>query len=257
MLISVVVPVYNAEKYIGQCLESIIRAMRGFDAELIVVDDGSKDESGKIADRFRQGNVKIFHQKNSGQVRARQKGFREAKGKYVWFVDADDWVERWSIRVIVNRIRERKPDVLLFHYKYFQDGKYKKMRMRGFRGDYDRERLAREFYEKMIYSGRFFYFGVPAAMWNKVFRRGVVSKSLFEVDSRIRLHEDAIVSYGPLMRAERVSVIEDSLYVYRNDNVSITRSYTAEWVSSLRLFAKIVYGWRKRLGGGYRLLYIV
>ena len=93
ILVSVIVPVYKAEKYIGACIESVIK--QNFHKwELILVDDGSPDKSGEICEKYvkKDARIKVLHQSNSGVAHARNEGLKVAKGKYISFVDADDYV---------------------------------------------------------------------------------------------------------------------------------------------------------------------
>lgn len=91
--ISVIVPVYNVEKYLSRCIDSII-SQTFSDFELILVDDGSTDSSGKICDEYgkKDGRVKVIHKKNGGQSSARNAGIENSTGEYISFVDSDDWI---------------------------------------------------------------------------------------------------------------------------------------------------------------------
>lgn len=91
--ISVIVPVYNVEKYLSRCIDSII-SQTFSDFELILVDDGSTDSSGKICDEYgkKDGRVKVIHKRNGGLSSARNCGLENAKGNYICFVDSDDWI---------------------------------------------------------------------------------------------------------------------------------------------------------------------
>lgn len=93
-LISVIVPVYNVERYLNQCIDSIL-AQTYKDFELILVDDGSKDKSGEICDEYvkKDSRIRVFHKKNGGVSSARNYGIDNAQGTYICFVDSDDWVD--------------------------------------------------------------------------------------------------------------------------------------------------------------------
>lgn len=105
---SIVVPVYNVEKYIKRCLDSIINqeGVSHSEYEIIVVDDGSPDNSGQIAEKLLKDipNSKVIHQSNMGLSEARNNGFKVAKGEYVWFIDSDDWIEPNSLKTLLNYI---------------------------------------------------------------------------------------------------------------------------------------------------------
>ena len=93
-IISVIVPVYKAEKYLEKCLDSIV-GQTYKDLEIILVDDGSPDSSGRICDKYAENDnrIKVIHKKNGGDSSARNAGFKEATGKYITTIDSDDWIE--------------------------------------------------------------------------------------------------------------------------------------------------------------------
>jgi glycosyltransferase involved in cell wall biosynthesis len=226
MKISIIVPVYNAEEYIEECIQSVIRQEYD-DFELILVDDGSQDSSLKIM-RYWAGKdkrIRVMSQKNAGQTVARFKGLRVAKGEYVWLIDADDKIAPGSLKWIAGEIRETGADVVVFEYFYWKNTHLsRKFIDSSFTGVYSGERLA-EFYSKMIYPGRFFYFGVPAAMWNKCFRRELAVSNMKNVDPKIRVHEDGLTSFGALLEADKIAILPEALYIYRADNESMTRGF--------------------------------
>ena len=103
--ISVIVPVYNAEKYLHRCIDSVL-AQTYTDFELLLIDDGSKDQSGEICDEYAQkdARVRVFHQENGGVSSARNLGLDNAKGEWVTFVDSDDWAKPYYIEHLVASI---------------------------------------------------------------------------------------------------------------------------------------------------------
>lgn len=116
-MISVVVPVYNIAPYIGKCIESI-QAQTYQDWELLLVDDGSKDESGAIIDQYAEADKRIrtFHKQNGGVSSARNMALDAAKGEYIAIIDGDDWVEPSLFEDAVNEMRKNNADVFMFEY---------------------------------------------------------------------------------------------------------------------------------------------
>jgi glycosyltransferase involved in cell wall biosynthesis len=111
--VSVVIPNYNSEDYIHRCIDSLLN--QSFkDFELIIIDDGSTDNSGMIADHYASTHscVKVIHQANSGVSAARQVGLTAARGKYVTFVDPDDWVEPDMLQCLVGKAEQEDVDIL-------------------------------------------------------------------------------------------------------------------------------------------------
>lgn len=122
--LSIIVPVYNVEKYLKQCIESIIDAYRD-GIEVILVDDGSKDESDKICDFFsrKYDYIKVVHKKNGGLSSARNTGINLANGEFIWFIDSDDYIEKNSIDVIFDRIKKDTDMIFINYTKFYNNGK--------------------------------------------------------------------------------------------------------------------------------------
>ncbi len=117
-LISIITPVYNAEKFLKKCIQSIMdQTYKNW--ELILIDDGSPDNSGAICDIFAKKDSRItaYHKKNGGPSSARNIGLDYAKGEYIWFVDSDDWIESDAIEHIVNLCKKTKVDICFFELK--------------------------------------------------------------------------------------------------------------------------------------------
>ena len=106
-LVSVIVPVYNVGNYLEKCLNSIVKQTY-HNFEVILIDDGSEDMSGDICDRyaFKYDYIRVYHQDNKGVVSARSVGIYNAKGKYIAFVDSDDWIEETFLSVLVETIEQ-------------------------------------------------------------------------------------------------------------------------------------------------------
>lgn len=124
--LSIIVPVYNVEKYIRHCLDSIYSQKTNEDIfEVIVVDDGTPDKSMAIVEEFaaRHQNIVIVHQSNQGLSVARNSGLRIAKGEYVWFVDSDDWLTPGSLSTVITYILSSKYDVISSYLIYAYDQK--------------------------------------------------------------------------------------------------------------------------------------
>lgn len=116
MRLSIVIPVYNVEKYIEKCICSVVsQDISNEDYEVLILNDGSTDCSKDIAERYakQNSNVHLFNHSNMGLSATRNRGLREAKGDYVWFIDSDDWIENNCLGDILKRL-ESNPDVLSF-----------------------------------------------------------------------------------------------------------------------------------------------
>jgi len=121
--ISVIVPVYNVEPYLKRCLDSIInQSMK--EIEILVIDDGSTDKSGEICNEYAKidDRIKVTHQKNSGLSHTRNFGLDQAQGKYVMFVDSDDYVEENFCQIPYEIAEKNCVDIVMFRYNHFIDG---------------------------------------------------------------------------------------------------------------------------------------
>lgn len=116
--ISIIIPVYNAENYLNECMESIL-AQTFSEYEVLLIDDGSTDKSGIICDQYarKYKNVYVYHQKNSGQAVARNFGVKQAKGRYIWFVDSDDVILSDNALSVIQKEFVHIPDVIAFGWK--------------------------------------------------------------------------------------------------------------------------------------------
>lgn len=127
--VSVIIPVYNTEKYLEECIDSVI-AQTYKNLEIILVDDGSSDRSPLLCDQYAQTDtrVKVFHQKNGGLSIARNMGIKEASGEYIVFLDSDDyWDDAYIIEKLLKKIARKKSDVVNYRYKQYieETGKYR------------------------------------------------------------------------------------------------------------------------------------
>ena len=164
--LSVIVPVYNTEKYLRDCVDSIL-AQSFPDFELILVDDGSTDGSGAICDECaaRDSRIRVIHQQNSGATVARRSGVRIAQGEYVTFVDSDDWIDKDMYRIM---LAWEPADVLICNmYKYTNTGLYE---IRGYidPGSYDTWALIAKFYSTMLFDYDQCQPALPPSLCNKL-----------------------------------------------------------------------------------------
>ena len=235
--VSVVVPVYKTERYLAQCVDSILKqTFRNL--ELILVDDGSPDNSGKLCDEYELSDerVKVIHQKNSGQTIARQNGVMLATGEYILLFDSDDWLELDAVEVMVNAAYKEKADIVTFNGYFNYTNHQSAVRQPTKSGIFDKSGLMKDIYPKMVYSGRFFYFGIYASMWNKLFRRELVTPNLMATNPYVRIGEDGITTFASFLDANKVCVLGDAfLYHYRDNQASITRSYCKDQFKSALL----------------------
>lgn len=223
-MISVIVPVYNCEQYLEQCIDSIL-AQTYSDLEILLVDDGSTDHTGKICDAYAafDSRIKVIHKKNKGAASARKAGFEKALGEYIAFVDGDDWIEPDMYEKLLLPFSTSNVDIVLCGR--FEDTGDKSVQKRHSfpPGIYDKKALAVNVYPEMISRGTFFEMGISGFMWDKLFRREHLENFLMAVDDRVTIGEDALCAYPALLHAEGIAILDDCLYHYRQNSVSITK----------------------------------
>lgn len=193
MKLSIIVPVYNVEKYLNKCVDSLLM-QRVDDFEIILVDDGSKDGSGAICDGYaarEPGRVKVLHIDNGGQGRARNFGLDIAQGDYVGFVDSDDWVSGEMYSKLLSHAEETDADVAVCDFlEHMDDG---------------REKVLPASVQKH-------WLGASGSSCNKIFRRWLIGDVRFPTGL---WYEDFYFSAVMLIRSKCTAYVHEPLYIYR------------------------------------------
>lgn len=225
-MISVIVPVYNVEKYLRQCLESL-SAQTLDDIEVIIVDDGSPDGCPAICDEYaaKDAHMKVIHKENGGLLSARKAGFAASKGDYIGFVDGDDWVEPETFMNMHNAIIKYSPDMVLSDFLCDYGDCIEPSDQCFEEGFYDRARLESEIFPKMLFDGRFYRFGVNPNCWSKLVKRELIEKNLSPVDERIRMGEDAAFIYPCMLDSQSITCVKTPTYHYRITEQSMSNAY--------------------------------
>lgn len=223
--LSVIVPAYNIEKFIGQCIESILQQSYQ-DFELILVDDGSKDNTGRICDEYTKddGRIKVIHKDNGGLVSARKTGISSAVGKYVTYVDGDDWLKQDALEIMCRKAIEMQADIVIADFVSI--GKEQKNLIQNIDGGfYTKDKLEKVFYPSMLSKGEYFSFGIQPSLCGRMFRRDIILPFQLQVNEKIRLGEDAACCYACFLKAESLYYLKgQSLYCYRMRDTSISHA---------------------------------
>ncbi len=226
MLFSVVVPIYNVEAYLHQCIESVLSQTYD-DFELILVDDGSPDNSPAICDAYakQDARIKVIHKENGGLVSARIAGAKEANGEYICCLDGDDWLHPSHLEKLEKVISETKPDVVCFgNYKAYEDREVVcKFPFRP--GYYTKQDMENTFYSYLIQKENATYF--PVSIWNKAFKRSLYVGEQLSIDPVIKIGEDGACTLPIVYKANSMYVLEDCLYYYRQNAASMTKNRKA------------------------------
>ena len=216
--ISVVIPVWNSEKYLEECVQSL--SQNSCDAEFIFVDDLSDDSSVKILEEFQKNDsrVKIIKSDHKlGAALARNKGIDAASGKYLMFVDSDDYVQTDSLMKIVSSMDILGLEMLYIGMEPFgSDSKLVKDTQLSIVGKYDKVYSAEEFLTEMVENSEFFLY-----LWSVCYRREFVEKNRIRFKN-IRVGEGGEFIISALLKAECVAVLNEQVYNYRIHDASIT-----------------------------------
>lgn len=222
-LLSVIVPVYNTEKYVSRCLDSIL-AQDFTDYELILVDDGSTDGSGAICDRYAaaHSHIRCLHQPNGGHTCARQNGFRASRGEYIAFVDSDDRIAPDMYRRMCGAARQTGADIIHCDYTAVMPHQTKVCGTPFSPGLYDKTQLIDKVYPNMIYFGTYFVFGIAPNLWNKLFRRKLLENYLLRLPHNIIVGEDGPITYACMLEASSVYFCGEAFYYYHSNTDSVS-----------------------------------
>lgn len=213
-MISVIVPVYNVEKYLPRCIESIL-GQTYTDIELILIDDGSADKSGAICDMFasKDKRILVIHKANGGVSSARNEGLKKCSGKYVSFVDADDWIEPNMFEKILCFLEESGSDFAVFNEKrvYLDGDKVAHIEERN-----NWKALSNG---TVLYGKDIFYkiFSKSGVLWNKIFKRDVLVDVFFH--ENLVYGEDTVYLLEALIKCQSAVVVVDNYYNYAINRV--------------------------------------
>ena len=228
--ITVIIPVYNVENYLNQCLDSIIKQTYK-NLEIIVVNDGSTDNSGTICQEYAQKDDRIVYieKENGGQSEARNMGLDRMTGAYVTFVDSDDWIEIDYVENLYKKITEYQADIAvgnyysfnedegMYYFHIFSDSYYEKV--------YDNVSIFENLYESQEMKS----FAL-ISVWGKLYKADLVKHLRFDVG---KLGEDGYLNQKIYLLAEKTIYLNKGLYAYRQREGSSSRIWTEKWMHAL------------------------
>lgn len=232
-MLSFILPIYNVEAYLPQCLESILPQWTDA-CEVILVDDGSPDNSGAICDHYAQihENIRVIHKTNGGLSSARNAGMELATGKYVLFVDSDDYIEEGSVEKLLRWTDSTNADVAFLRTrKVFPDGTSEPLGE-----NLVRDRILGKSREEVLtFLAECPKF--PASAWGKIYRRDFLLEHGFRFPDDRRLSEDLQYSLDILLTAETFDYLDFPYYCYRQNRAgSITNVVNSRYYFDTFLF---------------------
>ncbi|MEG1410486.1 MAG: glycosyltransferase family 2 protein [Romboutsia sp.] len=214
--VSVIIPIYNAGKKLGKCLNSIIRQTYT-NIEIIIVNDGSTDQSLNICKKFKNkdSRIKIINKKNEGSIKARSTGIKNASGDFIMFVDADDWVDKKIVECLYNELIKNNCDIVVANmYSVLGDRALIKKKNNSdyfkmdklFEGDQVKSELVRAY----LYGHPF-----PASLFCKLYKKNILINGGKYLDRIHFLGDDLFYNIEVFLNSNKVKVINKPLYYYR------------------------------------------
>ncbi|RHF73887.1 glycosyltransferase [Fusobacterium mortiferum] len=199
--ISVIIPVYGVEKYIRQCLESIINQTYK-NLEIIVVNDGTKDNSMKIVEEYLSDErIKIINKQNGGLSSARNRGIEEATGDYISFIDSDDWIDLNMYKELCSQLIDE--DILIYRFFNYDNKKNEIME----------EKKVDIYSKNKMIRNKYLYAGLPYSCWSKLYKREYLEKNKFKFLEIF--YEDVVWNLQTIFLTEKIKFIDKKYYYYR------------------------------------------
>lgn len=244
-LVSVVIPVYNMENSICECLRSIL-AQDYPNIEIILVDDGSGDNSLEVCKKLAlsDSRIKVFHTENRGSGPARNTGIDNSSGRYAYFPDADDYVAPNAISVLVKAMEEGKHDLVVFGFKNVNSKGHITSEKIYREATFDAEKLRQDYSECIGYTSKW---GIQGAPWNKFFDMRVIRENKIEYPP-LRRHQDEGFIARYMCYAKSVHFISDLLYTYyTNDLKKEWQKYPVDYIDAViglnEIRMQTIYKW--------------
>lgn len=219
-LFSIIVPVYNASKYLKKCVDTII-SQTYENIEVILIDDGSTDNSGKICDQYsiNDKRVKVIHKKNEGVSIARETGVKLATGEYISCIDSDDWISENYFNFFSSIIKEEHPDIAYCSYYSVINDVVLKHKQQIETGIYNKNKIIEKIFPILLENAKGEYF-IPH-LWAAVFKKKLYEK--YQVKNvKIDIGEDNACNKCMIYHANSIYLSNEALYYYRINSDSVT-----------------------------------
>lgn len=230
--VAIIIPVYNSEEYLPKCIESV-KSQTYTNWELILVDDGSTDASGKICDQYQSTDkrIKVIHQANGGQTAARKSGIKEAESELVIFIDSDDWVDDTYLETLMTAYEEADDENVLIVCDLTYENEYGVIKKPIIKGCFDISKEVLPVYLWHIDRDLSF---VNHSLSGKIFRTDLVRQKIVLVREEIKYGEDALLLCHILMELNKVIKIGRAGYHYYQNEASVTHTGRLEMITQLK-----------------------
>ena len=234
-MISILIPVYNVDKYLHRCIESVLEQTYT-DYEVVLVDDGSSDRSGAICDDYaaKHSCIRVIHQENTGVSQARNVLLAAARGEYLTFVDSDDTIDPRYLETLLRDLQENEADIAICSWSQVsRDGIRTELtwdhKEQGFQIWTTEQAVTQLFHQK----------GIDNNLWAKLYTRNVLKDVVFPVG---KVYEDLAVAYQIFLKAKRVCYRPEALYRYTTNTAGISQSVFTPKRMDLIDIAEEMYG---------------
>jgi len=242
--VSVIIPVYNVEQYIHQCIDSV-RAQTLPEIEIILVDDGSPDGCGEICDQYARldARIKVIHKVNGGLMSAWKAGTGIATGQYIGFVDSDDWIDRDMYEKLYAKASQHQADIV--SCGLIKEGtnhsELSQIHMPG--GLYCQTDIRTKIYPSLINNGTYLGRGISPNRVTKIYSSQIVHDNLQYCSEDVGFGEDLLLTFSGILDAKQIYILEDFRpYHYRTNPASITGSYNPHsWQDILKLNHNLLF----------------
>jgi len=222
--VSVIVPVYNAENYISDCIETLIQQTYS-NIEIVIINDGSTDESYRICKQYEKidDRIKLINIENSGVSIARNIGIENSTGNYLTFVDSDDWIELNMIEFAINKAKEDNADIVIWSYfKSFKDRELKLPLVAKTDADFtnDKSILIYKSIDSMYQQDKNIQTVSAGTTWCKLYKKSLIVENNIKFNPILTRAQDTIFSIKAFIQAKKIMYYNESLYHYRITNTS-------------------------------------
>lgn len=242
-LISIIVPIYNVEKYLKECIDGILKQTYT-NIEIILVDDGSPDNCGKICDNYKQVDkrIKVIHKNNGGLSEARNYGIKEATGDFLLFVDSDDFIAENTCEVLINNIQKYNADIAICNFYYIFKNK------RTIINKMSTEKEIQVLEKNNIIREYFLNYSVDLNVaWNKLYKKDIFKGKNAILFPLGKLHEDTYIMYKIYYNLNRLVRINKPFYYYRQRKNSIVGTFSKKNVEDIMGYIKDYYIFSKNV----------
>jgi glycosyltransferase involved in cell wall biosynthesis len=244
-VISIIVPIYNVEKYLRDCMDSLINQSYK-NLEIILVDDGSNDSCGELCEEYalNDSRIKVVHKINAGLGRARNTGLSYATGEYIYFLDSDDWLELRFFERMLRVIEDYGADMVICGFNRVTDKKVEVHNTVSETSVFSNDKIIEDIFLPMIgrKSTQREDYTINMCVWTNLYKKSIIDENKIEfLSEREYLSEDICFNLKYLYYSKKVVMIPDCLYNYRNNPISLTNCYKDnEYFMIIRLYNEIL-----------------